>query len=74
MGPEIAPAYSWAMKTVRTWLGIVTGLFFVGAGVWFLIGDMGDYRGWALLGFALLFGIVLWGFRKDKDIDQSTRL
>jgi hypothetical protein len=62
------------MKTVRTWLGIVTGLFFAIAGVWFLIIDVADYRGWALLGVALLSVVVLWGFRKDKDPDIRWRL
>ena len=62
------------MKTVRTWFGIAIALFFVIAGVWFLIVDAADYRGWALLGVALLSSIVVWAFRKDKDPDQSRRL
>ncbi|MBM7829515.1 hypothetical protein JOE59_000220 [Agromyces cerinus] len=62
------------MKTVRTWLGVVVGLFFAISGVWFLIVDATDIRGWGLLGVALLSGIVLWGFRADKDPDQSRRL
>lgn len=62
------------MRTVRTWFGIAVGLCFAIAGVWFLIVDLSDSRGWALLGVSLLCSVVLWGFRKDKDIDQSWRL
>jgi len=59
------------MKTLRTWLGILIGLLFGVAGVWFLIVDVADYRGWVLLGVALLAGIGLVGYRRDKDPDQS---
>ncbi|GAA1825874.1 hypothetical protein [Agromyces salentinus] len=62
------------MKTVRVWLGIVIGVLFLIAGAWFLIVDVADYRGWALLGVAVLNGVILWAFLKDKDPDQSWRL
>jgi hypothetical protein len=72
-----SPAYHEPMKTMRkmrTWLGIVISIIFAIAGVWFLIADVTDYRGWALLGVALLSGIVFWGFLKDKDPGQTWRL
>lgn len=63
-----------AMRRMRTWLGILLGLFFVVVGVWFLIADSTDYRGWALLAMALVNGIVLWGFLTDDDPSQTWRL